>query len=164
MWSPTDGNLSYICLGTISLFVPKTLKFKNFETRLPAIYNNGRAVKYLFFSCLYWYATLKSCKYLKSETHFRNAQVNKAFSMNKRFVKICLVVDMVRKNWSWVFVAGCGLHYFVSARFGSFWVFANFRTAERFKYLFFTAMKIHTMGRIVKEQNNFSFSSLVTKN
>ena len=27
-------------------FVPETFKFKNFETWLPATYNNGRAVKY----------------------------------------------------------------------------------------------------------------------
>ena len=57
--------------------------------------------------------------------------------------------------WLWV-------DYFVSVRFGSFGVVANFSTAERFKYLFFTAMNIHTMARIVKKQNNFSFSSLVT--
>ena len=43
---------------------------------------------------------------------------------------------MVRKNWSWITVAGCGSHYFRSARFGSFWVAANFSTAERFKYVF----------------------------
>ena len=49
-------------------------------------------------SCLCWYATLNSCKYLKSETHLRNAQVNKASSVNKGIVKTCLIVDMVRKN------------------------------------------------------------------
>ena len=80
---------------------------------------------------------MNSCKHLKSETHLRNAQVNKVSSVNKGIVKICLVVDMVRKNWSWIVVADCGLHYFVSARFGSFWVFAKFSTAKRFKYLFF---------------------------
>ena len=51
-----------------------------------------------------------------------NVQVNKASSANKEIVKTCLVVDMARKNWLWVDVAGCGLHYFVLARFGSFWV------------------------------------------
>ena len=49
-------------------------------------------------SCLYWYATLNSSKYLKSETYLHDAQVNKASSINKEIVKICLVVDMVRKN------------------------------------------------------------------
>ena len=113
-------------------------------------------------SCLYWYTTLNSCKYLKNEIHLWNAQVKKDFPVNKRIVKICLVVDMVRKNWSWIAVAGYGLHYFVSASFGSFWVFANFSTAKWFKYLSFKAMKIHAMARIVKKENNFIFSSLVT--
>ena len=57
-------------------------------------------------------------------------------------------------------VAGCGLHYFVLARFGSIWAVANFTIAERFKYLIFTAKKIRTMERIVKKQNNFIFSPL----
>ena len=49
-------------------------------------------------------------------------------------------------------VAGCGLHYFVSAPFGSFLVAVNFSIAERFKYLLFTAMKINTTARIVKKK------------
>ena len=57
-------------------------------------------------SRLYWYTDLRSCKYLESEAHLRNAQVNKASSVNKGIAKICLVVDMVRKNWSWT-VLGC---------------------------------------------------------
>ena len=32
MWSPTDENLSYLCLGTTPLLVLETFKFKNFET------------------------------------------------------------------------------------------------------------------------------------
>ena len=59
-------------------------------------------------------------------------------------------------------VPGCGSQYFISARFGLFLVVANFSIADRFKYLFFTAMKIHTMARIVKKESNFVFSSLVT--
>ena len=70
-------------------------------------------------------------------------------------VETCLIVDLVRKNWSWIFAAGCGLHYFVLACFGAFWVVANFSTAERFKYMFFTVMKISTIVGIVKKQNNF---------
>ena len=70
-------------------------------------------------------------------------------------------MDIARKNWSLVVAAGCGRHYFVSARFGSFQVVENFSTTERFKHLFFTAMKIHTMVRIVKKQSNFVFNSLV---
>ena len=62
----------------------------------------------------------------------------------------------------WIAVASCGLHYFVLDRFGSFWVFKNFSIAEIFNYLFFTAMKTHTMLRTVKKQNSFIFSSLVT--
>ena len=90
---------------------------------------------------------MNSCKYLKSETHLRSAQVNKAPSVNKGIVKTCLIVDVVRRNWSWLVVASCGLHYFVSDSFGSFGVVADFSTAKRFKYLFFTAMKTHTMAR-----------------
>ena len=37
---------------------------------------------------------------------------------------------------------------------GSFWVVASFSTAERFKCLLFTTVKIHTMVRIIKKQNN----------
>ena len=129
MWSPTEGNLSYLVKSNISLS------------------------RYL-----YWYATLNSCKYLKSETHLWNTQVNKASSVNKGIVKISLVLDIVRKNWSWIVVAGCWLHYFVLARFGSFWVVANFSAAQKF----FTAIKIHTVAGIVKKQNNFIFSSLIT--
>ena len=48
--------------------------------------------------------------YLKSETHLRNAQGNKASSANKWIVKICLVLDMVRKHWSlWVALLRFGL-------------------------------------------------------
>ena len=87
-----------------------------------------------FSSWLYSYANLNYYKYLKSETHLRNVQENKTSSVIKRIVKICLVVDTVRKNWSWIVVASCRSHYFVSARFGSFWVFANLITTKRFKY------------------------------
>ena len=107
MWSPTDGNLSHLCLETMSLLVPETFKFKNFEMWLPATYNNGQVFtiwsSISLSSCLYWYATLNFCKYLKSDSHLRNAQVNKASSANKGIAKICLVVDMVRKYWSlWI--------------------------------------------------------------
>ena len=51
-------------------------------------------------NCLYWYDILNSCKYLKSETHLPNAQVNKASSVNKEIVKTCLIEEMVRKNLS----------------------------------------------------------------
>ena len=46
MCSPADGNLWYLCLGTTSLLVPETFKFRNFETWLPATYNNWRLAKY----------------------------------------------------------------------------------------------------------------------
>ena len=46
MWSPADGNLSYLCLVTASLLVPETFKSRNFEKLLPATYNKGRVVKY----------------------------------------------------------------------------------------------------------------------
>ena len=132
MWSPTYRNLSCLVLSSISLC-----------------------------SYFYWYTTLNSCKYFKSETHLQNAQINKASSVNEGVVKICLFIDMVRKNWLRIVFVGCGLHYFVSAHFGSFWIVANFSTAERFKNLFFTAIKFHTIARIVKKKKNFIFSSLV---
>ena len=99
-------------------------------------------------------------KYLKSETHLRNAQVNKACPL----VKDCENLSDCghgKKNWSWIVVAGCGLQYVVRARFGLFWVVVNFSKSIRYKYLFFAAMKIHTMVCIVKKQNNFIFSSLI---
>ena len=88
-------------------------------------------------------------------SHFRVTNV-------KLIDEICLFVELVRENWSRIVVAGCELYYFVSARIGSFQVFVNFSAVKRFKYLFLTAMKIHTKLRIVKKQNNFVFSSLVT--
>ena len=111
-------------------------------------------------TCLYWYPKLNSCKYL-SETHLWNAQLNNDFSFNKGIVKICQIVDMVRKNWSWIVVPSCGLHYFSLASFGSIWVFADFSTAKNLN-MFFAALKIHIMACIVKKQTNFIFSSLVT--
>ena len=114
IWSPTDVNLSYLCLGATSLLVPETFKFKSFETWLPATTIMGVQSNFSLSCCLYWYANLSSCKYLKSQTHLRNAQINKASSVNKQIVKICLVMDMLRKNWSWIVVASCGLYYFVS--------------------------------------------------
>ena len=161
MWSPTDGNLSDLCVGATSLLVPETFKFKFLKRdfQLPTIMGMWSNIS--LSGCPSWYP-LNSCRYLKSETQLWNAPLNKASSVNKGIVKTCLVVDMVRNNWLQIVVASCGLHYFVSARFGSFGVFASFSPAERFKYLFFTAMKIHTMARIVKKQNNFIFSSLVT--
>ena len=158
MWSPTDENPSGLCLGSTLFLVSETFKFKVLKRdfQLPTIMGLQSIIS--LSSCPYWYATLNFCEYFKSETHLRNDQVNKASSVNKRIVKTCLVVEIVRKKWSPIVFAVCGLHYFVSARFGSFWVVANFSTAERFKYLFSTAMKIHTIARIV----NFIFSSPVT--
>ena len=49
IWSPTDENLLYFCLGTTSLLVPETFKLKSFATLLPATYNNGCVVKYYHF-------------------------------------------------------------------------------------------------------------------
>ena len=159
MWSLTDGNLSYLCLGATSHWfqIHKILKRDFLQPVIMGAQSNIN-----LSSCLYWYATLNSCKYLKIKTHLRNAQVNKASSVKKAVAKICLVVDMVRKNWSWIVVAGCELYYFVSACFGLFWVFGNFSPADRFKYLFFTVIKIHIMACIVKKQKNFIFSSLLT--
>ena len=87
------------------------------------------------FSCPY--ANLKSCKYLKPNTE--------ASVVNKGIVKTRLIVDMVRKGWSRIFAARCGLHYVVSARFGSFWEVRILVQPKKFEYLFFTAMKIHTI-------------------
>ena len=75
----------------------RSLKFKNCETWLPATNNNGSKSNISLSSCLYWHTPLKFCKYLKSRTHLRNAQANKASSVNKGIVKISLFVHMVRK-------------------------------------------------------------------
>ena len=134
-----------------------------FDTTTPINSKKNKTESYnsMAWGYLTWYVNLNSYKYLKSETHLRNVLVNKDSSVDKGIVKICPVASMVRKNWSWIVVASCGLHYFVSACFGSFWVFAN-STAERFKYLLFSSMKIHIMACIVKKQNNFILSCLVT--
>ena len=87
-------------------------------------------------SCLYRYVTLNSCSYLKKETRLRNVQVSKGSSVSKNLPDCCHAKEK--------FVV-------------------NFSSAERFKYLFFTAMKMHTMMRIVKKQNNFILSSLATQ-
>ena len=81
VWSPTDRNLSNLCLGTTSLLVPETLKFFKNGFQLPTIM--GVQSNISLSSCLYWYATLNSCKCLKSETHLWNAQVNKASPLIK---------------------------------------------------------------------------------
>ena len=55
--------------------------------------------------------------------------------------------------------------WFTLLRFGQFWFIlrlCEFRAAEKFKYLVFTAMKIHIMGRVGKETKQLIFSSLVT--
>ena len=72
-------------------------------------------------------------------------------------MKTCLTVDMVRKNWSGI-VAGCGLHYFVLVHFEFLQILVQLKD---FIYLFFTAIKNHTMAHIIKKQN-FIFSSLAT--
>ena len=144
-----------------SLLVLGTFQFENFQMWLSATHNIGRVVNISLSSCLYWDTTLNSYKYLKDDD-LGNAQINKAFSVNKKMIKNCLILDIEIKNRSWIVVAGCGLHYFVSARFVSFWVFVSFSTTERLKYLFSTAMEIHTMTCTVKKQNNFIFRLLVT--
>ena len=140
----------YFCLGATSFLVPETLNFKvlKHDIQLPTVM--GVQPNISLSSCPYWYATLNSCRYLKSETHRWNTQVNQT-SLVKGIVKTCLDVGIVRNNCSRIIVAGCGLHYFILARFGSYWVANNFSTAERFKCLFFTAMKIHTMVLAVRK-------------
>ena len=94
MWS--------LSLGTKFLLVPETFKFKNFESciQLPTI--TGVSSNTSLSSCLYWYAILNSCKYLK--THLWNVQVNNVSLVNKEIFKICLVLDMVNKNCLWIAV------------------------------------------------------------
>ena len=161
MRSSSDGNLSYLCLGDTSLLVSRDTQIQKMK-RYFQVPTKGLYSYISLSTCHYWYATLNSCKYLKSETHLRNVQVNKAPSVSKGIVKTCPIVNIVSKNWLWTLIAGCGLHYFASTRFSSFGVVANFSTVRRIRYLFFTAMKIYTMARIVKKQNKFIFSSLVT--
>ena len=93
------------------------------------------------------YVTLNSCKYLKSETHLWNAHVNKANSVNRD----CQNVPDCGHAKEKLFVN----HF---CWFGSFWFIlnrCNFSTAERFKYLFFTDMKIQITARIVNNKTIF---------
>ena len=112
-------------------------------------------------SCLYWYTTLNSCKYLKNETCLQNAQVNKPSSVSKGIIKTCLIVDYVRKKWSWIVAAGCELYFFTLARFSSFWVVADFSAAERIKICFLQLWKFTYHGTYSKEtkQLYFQFTS-----
>ena len=93
------------------------------------------------------YVTLNSCKYLKSETHLWNAHVNKANSVNRD----CQNVPDCGHAKEKLFVN----HF---CWFGSFWFIlsrCNFSTAERFKYLFFTDMKIQITAPIVNNKTIF---------
>ena len=110
MCSPTNENLSYLCLEATYLLVPETFKLRNCEMWLPATYNSGLVVKYQPFQ-LPLLKLILAFLAAFIETHLQNAPVNEV--VNKEIVKTCLTMDMVRKNWSWIVVAGCGLHYFV---------------------------------------------------
>ena len=61
-WSLRDRDLSYICLGAASPLVLETFKFKNFENGFQLPTMMGVQSNISLSSCLYWYATLKSCK------------------------------------------------------------------------------------------------------
>ena len=52
MRSPTNGNLSYFCLGTTFLLVLETLKCKNFKTWLPATELMGVSSSISLSNCL----------------------------------------------------------------------------------------------------------------
>ena len=52
------------------------------------------------FKCSQMLAFLAAFVDMLPRTLLQNAQVNKASSVNKKIVKTCLIVDMVRKNWS----------------------------------------------------------------
>ena len=69
-------------------------------------------------------------------------------------------MEMVRKNWreSLLLVVGCiTLFQLVLVRLESLRILVQSKDLN----MFFTAVKIHTMARIVKKQNNFIFSSVV---
>ena len=148
---------TYLCLGVTSLLVSETFEFKVLKCDLQLLTINGVLPNISLFICPYRFAPLNYLKKLNS-----SPESPWSFSVNKGIVKTYLDVDMVKNNWSRIAVVDCGLHYFISVRFGSFWVINNFITVERFKYLFLAAMKFHTMARTLKIQNDFIFSSLVT--
>ena len=81
-WSPTYEHLSDLFFLATSLLTSEKFKFRVLNSNVT-------------HSC---YATLRFLKYLKSEIHLRNAQIIN--SVNKGIIKTCLVVDMVRKDWS----------------------------------------------------------------
>ena len=49
MWSPTDGNLSYLCLGATSLLVPETFKFRKFSNVTSGYVQKWGCSQTLFF-------------------------------------------------------------------------------------------------------------------
>ena len=96
-WSLTDDNLSYLCLGVTSLVVQfrqlnsRILK-RGFQlpTQLPKI--KGLKSNINLSSCLYWYATLNSCKYLKKKTLvFEMLNLIEAFPLVKGLRKLWLM-------------------------------------------------------------------------
>ena len=107
-------------------------------------------------SCPYVYATLNFCRHLKSEIHLRNGQVNKSPSVNNSLTKTFLVVcghdkEQLLAN-RLLLLVGCTTSFrLVLVRFECFRVLVQLKD----KNLFSTPMKIHTMVRKVKEQNNF---------
>ena len=163
MWSPTDANLLDLYLGATSLLVLETFKFKVLITWLQIPKMIAMQSNISLSSCLYWYATLNPCRYLKSETHLWNTQVNKASSVMNGLAKICLVMDMVRNNWSrivycWLCVGCITSFRLVLIRFELLWILVQLKD----KYFFSTPTIIHTMVHKVKKQNNSIFSLLVT--
>ena len=58
-----------------------------------------------------------------SQTHLQNGQVYKASSVNNGIARTCLVVDMVRKNWSRIV---CCWSWVVLVCFGLFWFVLNY--------------------------------------
>ena len=80
IWYKKDENLSYFDQGLHPYWFQRYLNsiILKYDFQLPTIM--GMLSNISFSSYLYWYINLNSYKYLKSETHFRYAQVNKAWS------------------------------------------------------------------------------------
>ena len=120
MWSPIDGNLSGLCLGATFLLVPETFKVQSLNHMTSSCLKRCVCSQILFFL-----TSLKGKPFSKHPS-------NKVSFLNSRLAKTCLVWwTWFRNNWLRMVLTVCGLYYFISSRFGLFWIVANFSAIDR---------------------------------
>ena len=87
--------------------------------------------------------------------------LHKSSFVNNRRARTCLFMDMLSSNWLWIAYCWLWVDYSVLSRFVSFGI-VKILVQLKDKCLFSRPMKIYTIVREVKKQNNFIFCSLVT--